>query len=396
MSTPSSSPAPSERLVSLDAFRGLTMLFMASSGLGLAQIAKAYPDSTLLEFLHYNTSHAAWVGGGAWDMIQPAFMFMVGMALPFSAARRVTDGQESGRRFLHSLWRAFVLVALGVFLATGTGRQPEFVFPNVLAQIGLGYIFLTLLVGRGGRVQVGAIAVIAIATWAAFVLTPIAPADTNWRALGVAPKLTQEAVLPGFFAHWNMNANFASAFDQWFLNLFPTEKPFVYNGGGYTTLNFVPALITMILGLMAGEILRSARAPKEKLRGLLQTGAICLGLGIAAGLTVCPIVKRLWTPSWALWSGGVVLWAFAFLYWLIDLRGRKAWAFPFVVVGMNSLAIYLAYQLCGGWLKALARTWLGASTFTGIYGEALLCLTALGALWLFCYWLYRQKVFIRV
>jgi len=396
MSTPSGSAAVPERLVSLDAFRGLTMLFMASSGFGIAQIAKAYPDSTLLEFLRYNTSHVAWIGGGAWDMIQPAFMFMVGMALPFSASRRTAEGQDGSRRFLHSLWRAFVLIALGVFLATGTGKQPEFVFPNVLAQIGLGYVFLTLLVGRGWRVQVGAITVIAVATWAAFALTPTAAADTNWRALGVAPKLAQEAVLPGFFAHWNMNANVASAFDQWFLNLFPTEKPFVYNGGGYTTLNFVPAIITMILGLMAGENLRSVKTDGEKLKWLLKAGAICLVLALVTGTTICPVIKKLWTPSWAFYSGAVVLWVFALFYWFIDIKGHKAWTFPLVVVGMNSLAIYLAYQLCGGWLKALARTWLGASTFTGTYGEALLCLTVLGALWLFCYWLYRQKVFVRV
>jgi heparan-alpha-glucosaminide N-acetyltransferase len=94
MSTPSGSATLPERLVSLDAFRGLTMLFMASSGFGIAQIAKAFPDSGFWELLRYNTSHAAWIGGGAWDMIQPAFMFMVGMALPFSSSRRSAEGQD--------------------------------------------------------------------------------------------------------------------------------------------------------------------------------------------------------------------------------------------------------------------------------------------------------------
>ena len=396
MSTPSGSATLPERLVSLDAFRGLTMLFMASSGFGVAQLAKAHPDSAFWDFLRYHTSHAAWVGGGAWDMIQPAFMFMVGMALPFSSSRRTADGQDNRKRFFHTLWRAFVLVALGVFLATGTSKQPVFVFPNVLAQIGLGYVFVTLLVGRGWKVQTTAIGLIAIATWAAFALTPAVAPGTDLRAVGVTPELAQEAVLPGFFAHWNMNANFAAGFDQWFLNLFPGEKPFTYNGGGYATLNFVPAIITMTLGLMAGEALRSERTPPSKLAWLLRTGALCLALGVLAGLTVCPIVKRLWTPSWALFSGGVVLWAFGFLYWLIDLKGRKGWTFPFVVVGTNSIAIYLAYQLCGGWLRALAKTWLAAGIFTGPYGELLLCLAVLAQLWVFCWWLWQRKVFIRI
>lgn len=396
MSTPSGSTAVPERLVSLDAFRGLTMLFMASSGFGVAQIAKAHPDSGFWELLRYNTSHAAWIGGGAWDMIQPAFMFMVGMALPFSSSRRAADGQDERKRWLHTLWRAFVLVFLGVFLSTGTGKQPVFTFPNVLAQIGLGYIFLTLLVGRGWKVQVGAIAGIALSIWAAFALTPVAAPGTDLRAVGVSADLAKEAVLPGFFAHWTMNANFASQFDQWFLNLFPGEKPFVYNGGGYTTLNFVPAIITMTLGLMAGEALRSERTSGEKLRWMLRTGAICLALGLAAGLTLCPIVKRLWTPSWALFSGGIVLWTFALFYWFIDIKGRKAWTFPLVVVGMNSIAIYLAYQLCGGWLKAVCRTWLGTDTFSGVYGEFLLCSAVLALLWLSCWWLWRNKVFVRI
>ncbi|MFM9000614.1 MAG: acyltransferase family protein, partial [Verrucomicrobiota bacterium] len=365
MSTPSGSAPLPERLVSLDAFRGLTMLFMASSGFGVAQIAKAHPDSSFWELLRYNTSHAAWIGGGARDMIQPAFMFMVGMALPFSSSRRAADGQDDRRRLLHTLWRAFALVALGVFLSTSAGSRPNFIFTNVLAQIGLGYVFLTLLVGKGWKTQLGAIGVIAVATWAAFVLTPIAGPGTDFKALGVTEA---GQTLDGLWAHWNMNANFAAGFDQWFLNLFPREKAFVFNNGGYQTLNFVPALITMILGLMAGENLRSGKTSGEKLNWLLKAGTLCLVFALVTGTTICPVIKRLWTPSWAFYSGAVVLWAFAAFYWFIDIKGHKAWAFPLVVVGMNSIAIYLAYQLTAGWIRATGRTWLGAGLFEGTYG----------------------------
>jgi len=394
MSTPSGSSTLPERLVSLDTFRGLTMLFMASSGFGIAQIAKAHPDSNFWELLRYNTSHATWIGGGAWDMIQPAFMFMVGMALAFSSSRRNAEGQDQKKLFLHTLWRAFVLVALGVFLTTGSSnKQPVFGFHNVLAQIGLGYVFLTLLVGRGWKLQLGVIGVIAIASWSAFALTPIAGPATDYKALGVTDP---RQVLDGFWAHWNMGANFAATFDQWFLNLFPSEKPFLFDKGGYQTLNFVPSLITMILGLMAGENLRSEKTAGEKLKWLLQAGGICLGLALITGTTICPVIKKLWTPSWAFYSGAVILWAFALFYWFIDIKGHIAWTFPLVVVGMNSIAIYLAYQLTSGWIRSVGKTWLGSGLFEGTYGALASSLLVLGVLWTFCWWLWKRKVFIRI
>ena len=390
---PSSPLGTPDRLVSLDAFRGLTMLFMASSGFGIAQIAKAYPDSAFWELMRYNTSHAAWIGGGAWDMIQPAFMFMVGMALPFSSSRRTADSQDQRKLWQHTFWRAFVLVALGVFLSTSAGSRPNFIFPNVLAQIGLGYVFLTLLVGRGWKIQLGAIGVIAVATWAAFALTPIAGPTTDYKALGVNDP---DQILSGFWGHWNMGANFAASFDQWFLNLFPREKPFVFNSGGYQTLNFVPALITMILGLMAGENLRANKTSGEKLGWLLKVGGLCLVLALLTGTTICPVIKKLWTPSWAFYSGAAVLWAFALFYWVIDIKGLKAWTFPLVVVGMNSIAIYVAYQLTAGWIRSVGKTWLGNSLFEGTYGALTSSLLVLIVLWTFCWWLWKRKVFIRI
>jgi heparan-alpha-glucosaminide N-acetyltransferase len=385
-----------QRLVSLDAYRGLIMLFMASGGLGVAQVAKHYPDSRLWQWIAFHTSHAAWVGGGAWDMIQPSFMFMVGMAVPFSLARRTAEGQTAAGRLLHAAWRAAVLVALGVFLASNGKKQPDYIFVNVLAQIGLGYVFLVALAGRGWKVQTATIATIAVACWAAFARHPLPGPDVDLAALGVTPELAREAVLPGFFAHWSMNTNLAADADRWFLNLFPREAPFVFNAGGYQTLNFIPSLITMILGLMAGERLRAADAPPEKLRWLLAAGAACLAAGLAAGATCCPIVKRIWTPSWAVFSGGVSLWLVAAFYWAIDVKGWRSWAWPLVVVGMNSIAIYLAHQLLAGWIRATAKTWLGAAVSAGPFGVVWQNLIVLTVLWLWCWWLYRRGIFLRI
>jgi predicted acyltransferase len=396
---PSTKPG---RLVSLDAYRGLIMLFMASGGFGLHQVAELeqFKDAALWKFLAFHTEHTAWVGGGAWDMIQPAFMFMVGVAMPFSLARRGTEGQAFGRLLLHAIWRSFMLVALAVFLSTKSGaKQPNFVFTNVLAQIGLGYTFLFLLARRGWKTQLGALLAIAIGYWAFFALHPLPPPDMGekeLKAIGIKVAEVKEVVLTGFAAHWSKNFNAATAFDQWFLNLFPTQDKFVFNAGGYQTLNFVPSLITMILGLMAGSVLRGPHGDTEKLKRLGLVGAVCLALGLVAGATVCPIIKRIWTPSWALFSGGIVMWVLAVFYWIVDVRGWRAWAMPLVIVGMNSIAMYLMYQLLSGWIAGQLQTYLGQNIYSGDFGIVWRRSLALLSLWCVCWWMYRRKIFLRI
>lgn len=396
LSSPPERAATSPRLVSLDAYRGLIMLFMASAGFGIPQVAQRFPESGFWEFLADHTSHAAWVGGGAWDMIQPAFMFMVGVAMPFSLSRRLREGQSWERQFGHVLWRSFVLVALAVFLASKNAKQTSFVFTNVLGQIGLGYTFLFLLAGRGRKVQGLALAGIALVTWAAFALSPLPPADFDYEATGVKAEELNEVVLPGFFAHWNKNSNFASRFDLWFLNLFPHERPFRGQPGGYATLNFVPSLITMILGLLVGERLRSEGDLRSKLLWMLRLSGGCLVLGLLAGWGICPIIKRIWTPSWAFFSGGIVTGILALLFWLVEMRGWRRWTWPFVVVGMNSVAVYLMDQLLAGWVAQTLKIHLGQEIFAGPWGGMGQRVAVLLVIWCAAWWLYRRKIFLRI
>jgi predicted acyltransferase len=395
--SPSDPPKPA-RLLSLDAYRGAIMLFMASSGFGLAQVAGRFPDSALWKFLAFHTSHAPWVGGGAWDMIQPSFMFMVGVAMPYSYARRMAEGHSFFRLFGHALWRALVLVLLAVFLASKSGKSGTvWQFTNVLGQIGLGYAFLFLLLGRGWKVQLGALAAIAAGCWAWFAMHPLPPPDFAYTKVGVKAAEVGEATLPGFFAHWNKNANAASAFDVWFLNLFPTEKPFAFNPGGYATLNFIPSLITMILGLMTGEMLRrDALTPAARVGWMLKVGAVALVAGLLLGWIACPIVKRIWTPSWALYSGGIALWILAAFYSVIDLAGWRRWAWPLAIVGMNSIAIYLLDQLIAGWIASTLEIHLGRDIFAGPYGIVWKRCSVLFVLWAICWWMYRRRIFLRI
>ncbi len=389
-------PPPSARLTSLDAFRGAIMLYMASHGLGLTQVAQKLPEQPWTS-LAWWFDHVTWSGGSTWDLIQPAFMFMVGVALPFSYARRRDQGDSFQRILGHALVRAAILVLLAVFLASRSGKGTVWEFPNVLAQIGFGYPFLLFVLNRRVGVQAAVAGGILAAYWLFFALHPLAPAGFDYAKVGVkAAEVTGGAVFDGFFGHWSKGTNAAAAFDGWLLNLFPRATPFVFNAGGYATLNFVPSFATMLFGLMAGECLRSERTAPAKLRALLLGALALVLLGLVAGSTICPIVKRIWTPSWALVSGGLVVGMLAGFYWVIDVLGYRHWAKFLVVVGMNSIAIYLMSQLMRPFLAETLRTHLGPDLFRGTFGPVVSACLTLFIFWLICWWMHRRKIFLRI
>jgi predicted acyltransferase len=396
---PTTRPLP-PRLVSLDAYRGLTMLAMASGGLGLHTVSQnlraAGQDSRLWNFIGYQFEHVEWIGCSLWDLIQPSFMFIVGTAMAYSCANRLARGQTHGQMLRHAVVRAIVLVMLGVFLRSDGHDATHYTFEDVLSQIGLGYVFLFLLWNRPAWLQFAAAIGILAGYWCLFYAYPL-PGPEDYAAAGLS---TDWPRLGGIAAHWDKNTNAAAAFDRWFLNLFPRGEPFANNGGGYLTLSFIPSLATMIFGLLAGELLRSPRTHARKLALLAAAGL----LGLAAGWTlqetgICPIVKRIWTPSWALFSTGWVLLILAAFYAVVDVAGYRKWAFPLVVAGMNSITMYVMAGLSKGWLYQTLQTHLGTGIFEFLgpeYRPFLAQLWILLAMWLICYWLYRQRIFIRI
>ena len=387
----------SARLVSLDAFRGATMLFMASEIMNIPRLARDYPDSPTAGFLAHMLEHREWVGCAPWDLIQPAFMFMVGVALPFSIASRRARGQSFGQLFAHAVYRALILIALGIFLRSQGRALTYFTFEDVLTQIGLGYVFLFLLAWTRPRVQLAAAALILAGYWAAFAAYPLPPADFDTTTVGVPANWPHHVT--GFAQHWDKNTNLAHRFDQWFLNLFPRERPFAFNRGGYLTLNFVPSLATMIFGLLAGGLLRTARPDREKIRVLMLWGIAGLALGAALhALGVCPIVKRIWTPSWALFSGGWVTLMLAASYYVIDVRGHRRWVFPLLVVGANSIAMYVIVHVATDYMFRTFRTHFGAvlAQIPGPFHTITLGAATLLVFWLILLWMYRRRVFVRI
>jgi predicted acyltransferase len=492
-------PVATARLTSLDAYRGFIMILLAASGFGIARLATLPEDAPVWnrpvaaaegpqtptaeqiaarrswwKTLAFQFEHPPWrsdflpfhaenslqksewlrVGVAFWDLIQPAFMFMVGVAMPFSYRRRTATGESRFTRLWHALARAVILVLLGVFLYTKTGERTGWGFTNVLAQIGLGYFFVYLLLGFRWQVQAAACVVILGGYWyflqsGYWQMTgqPQPTGEYDVAAVKVDP--AKGEVYTGKFAPWSKNHNAAHAVDLKLLNtladpngqaldawrtklaagpltfgeklqlavrriFFANDKGFEFNAGGYQTLNFVPSMATMLLGAMCGGLLMSGAPPGRKLLTLLVIAIVCLALGRVTGNYLCPIVKRIWTPSWALFSGGYVVAMLAVFYLLFDILPFKKLAFPLVVVGMNSMVMYMLGQLAAGFtrerivrphLTGLYETILGTDAVRDgefyllsdqMFGRLIEPLGVLFVFWLIVYWLYRQKIFVRI
>lgn len=418
------------RLASIDAYRGLVMVLMVSEGLGIPQVVNNFRripglghlDTPVWDRLAFQTDHVAWVGCGLWDLIQPSFMFLVGTALAFSVASRRAKGQSFGRMLFHAIFRSVVLVGLGVFLSSNWEAHTDWIFTNVLCQIGLGYTFLFLLAWLRPRWQILAAGLILLGYWGAFALYPAPSAATSSADINLPADWTR---LHGFAAHWEKNSNLAAHVDHSFLNLFPRVegKPYAYNKGGYTTLNFVPSLATMLLGLLAGELIRSRLSSGRKFAFLLLCGIGGLAAGWLLGwLGICPVVKRIWTPSWTIYSAGWAFGALALFYLVVDIARFKRWSYPLIVVGMNSIVAYCISQLLRPWVRETVRRHLGegfygllgrfvyharnalklpvgppaweayARAFTPMADATLFLLTC----WLICWWMHRRKIFIKI
>jgi heparan-alpha-glucosaminide N-acetyltransferase len=390
-------PSATVRNTAVDAYRGFVMLLMMAEVLRLAMVARGFPGNWFWEFLAFNQSHVEWAGCSLHDTIQPSFSFLVGVALPYSIASRKAKGSSFGKMIAHTLWRSLLLVWLGIFLRSQRGPIPNYTFEDTLTQIGLGYTFLFLLGFVKERWQWVAFGTILTGYWLAWALYPLPGPGFDYRTVGIPPDWTHN--YSGLAAHWNKNANLGNAFDQWFLNLFPRTKPFVFNGGGYLTLSFIPTLGTMILGLIAGRWLR-AEAPRIPMRKFL----IAAAAGFATSLVlhyagICPIVKRIWTPSWTLFSGAICFLFLAGFCWVMEVKKYKKWAFPLIVIGMNSIAAYFLADYFGRLIADAFRIHLGTAPFQ-IFGARLELLTR-GALqlltyWLILLWMYRRKIFLRI
>lgn len=355
-------PKAAERVYSVDAFRGMTMLWMISEGFGLS----AFRSDPVLGGVAYQFTHQDWIGMTAWDLIQPFFMFIVGVAMPFAFARRWEAGESWRDSLRHVLKRGAMLILLGLLARSIQANRPVVDLINVLAQIAFTYFVAFLLLRK----------------------SPVAQAGVALGLLAVHWALYQFFPWPGAAGPWVKDANFGSWLDM--LVLGKNWR------GSYATINCLSSAANTIFGVMAGRLLFSDAQPAQKLKRLAVAGLVAVAAGLALH-PVVPVIKKVWTPSFALLSTGITLWALALFFWACDVKSRRGWAKLFVIVGSNSIFIYVFHEILGRWMRQTAPVFTGwAVRSWGPWGEVFTASLIVAFQVYVCWWLWRRRIFLKV
>lgn len=357
---------PSVRLQSLDAYRGAIMFLLLCGG--IFQSLRSLPG---WHWLAVQNEHVEWKGCVFWDLIQPSFMFMVGVSMPFAFGRRAERGDSWLSLFGHVVVRALGLTALGIALDHFGADRIQIGFIRVLQQIAIAYVFAFFAVGRPIRNQAIAAGAILIAYQLAWMFNPFNGPGGPWA-----------------MSHDNLG----SAVDQWLIGR--------NYSGYYVGLNAIPSTATLIFGVMAGTLIRAAKTEEQR-RTVLRQLAIAGLVAVIAGLAmspVFPLIKRIWTPSFAVYAGGWTTLFLAAFYGAIEIRNWRAWSVPLQVVGMNSTAAYVMGNCFGGWFRSATTAWfaplkpvLGTEWFP-VFQHLAFAVAAWGVL----AWLYRRRIFFKL
>jgi predicted acyltransferase len=365
-----------ERLLSLDALRGFDMLWI-TSGEGLIFALAAYTGWPIFKWAEVQLKHVPWEGFVFYDMIFPLFLFIAGVSMPFSILKRKQRGDSPKSIYWHLVKRMLLLVLLGLIY----NRLLFFNFAyqrwaSVLGRIGIAWFFAAVIVlNTSIRRQVYWFAGILLSYWAILTLIPV----------------------PGFGAGvLTPEGNLCAFLDQ---KLLPGMFCCYKFGDNEGILSTFPAIATALLGVFAGHLL-AFQSPKltglRKGQIILAAGIVCLGIGKLWGF-VFPVVKNMWTSSFVLVAGGWSLILLAIFYLVIDVWRIRRWSFPFVVIGLNSITIYM---LSAGILNFQS---MNKYFFTGVINRfspaAQPVVSAIGFLiceWVFLYILYRKKIFLKV
>lgn len=364
------------RLESLDALRGFDMFFITGGATLLVAIAALFPDSAAWQAVAKNMEHVPWDGLLHHDTIFPLFLFIAGISFPFSLQKQIEKGKSGTSIYLKILRRGLLLVLLGMIY--GGLLKFEFAtqrWPSVLGRIGLAWMFAAFIFTATGRrlwPKVAVIPVILIGYWlvSAFVHAP-----------GVDPSI----------APLTREGNIACYIDRTLLGPHCYRPDYDPEG----ILSTVPAIATALLGMLAGVFVQRSRPTWRTAFTLFVAGLVLALLG-AAWNVIYPINKALWSSSFVLAVAGYSLIMFALFYYIIDVLGWRKWDLYFKVIGMNSILIYMIP-------KFIDFRFLNHSLFDGVYSllpeqyyavaETVGYMTVL---WLFMYFMYRQRIFLKV
>jgi len=360
---------PEGRLLSLDFFRGFTMFLLIGEFTGLfSYMVDPSLKGSVVYFVGTQLHHHSWHGLHFWDLVQPFFMFIVGVAIPFSVNKRTRMGQTYRELLRHAIQRAVLLLILGWALYCIVPGKITFRFQNVLAQLSVTYIVAFLIRNKSVRFQL-------IFSFSLLLLT-----ELIYRLFPVE----------GFNHPFVANQNFGTWLDL------------QYGGadlnGHWVSFNALPTTAHTIWGVLAGKLLLSDKHQLKKFRILALAGII----GIIAGYAldpVTPIIKRIATSSFVIVSGGYALLVLALSYWLIDIKKSRRWVIFFAVVGMNPLFIYLFAHVNGAdfihhILVPFTHALFG---WAGDVNEGIATRTLVWAvLWYITWWMYKRRVFIKI
>jgi predicted acyltransferase len=360
-----------ERLGSLDAFRGFIMLWIIG-GEGLMVGLAALGHNRVIDTVVYELSHSPWQGLRFYDCIWPCFMLMVGVSVPLSFARR-SIAETYHQQLAHAIKRAMVLFLLGSLRESVLLGSPYLIeLSSALQPIAIAYFVAVLVVRRSWRFQ--ALLGAGILTGYALVLALIPAPGISAGSYEFNHNLVHwvDIALLGQ-AHW----------DRW---------PYAQEGWG-TVLSMIPTISTTLLGLLIGELLMSARSKQSKAKFIGAVGFLCLAIGYGIS-SVVPVIMKMWTTSYGLISAGWACLMLLFFYWLMDVRGFRKWAFPFAIIGMNAIFIYM--------FTSLIHLDPMVDVFTKGIGEVLpkagLLLQQVAVLtieWLILLWMYKRSIFIK-
>lgn len=359
----------SDRLMSLDALRGFDMFWIIGGG----AIFKALANGSNGEFLKGllpQFEHVQWQGFHFWDLIMPLFLFVVGAAMPFSFGKRIARGESKRQLYSHTIKRAVILFVLSL---VSKGELQKFdwstmhLFTGTLQAIAIGYLITSIvMLNMDIRWQVITLAGLLLSFW---VLVALVPVPGHGR---------------GVFTE---DGNLVVYLDNLILGRFQ-------DGTACRIISSMTFGCTVLLGSLAGQLLRSTKSGKSKVLWLFAAGIGCLAMGLLWSNRL-PIIKKIWTSSFVLYSGGWSLLLLALFYLIIEVWGLRKWSFGFVVIGMNAVAVYVVtrqfdFRLIGDMFVAGLAKWLG--DWNDFVREA----AAFAVIWLILYWMYRKKSFIKI
>jgi len=371
MNSDNRNTAVSTRLTSLDALRGFDMFWIIGGGRIFTELLSRRPDSEFSKALFSQLKHVEWEGFHAWDLIMPLFLFVVGVVMPFSLNKRIDRGESRRKLYFHIVRRAIILSVLGI-VAQGDLLAYDaanlHIYGYVLGAIAAGYLVSSIIM-LNMRIlwQMITTAGLLLGFWALMSWVPV----------------------PGHGAGvLTVDGNLAIYLDKLLLGR--------WGETGYASwiLSIITFTCTVMLGVFAGHLLRSQKSKTDKVLWLLAAAIGCLLLGLIWG-NWFGIIKRLWTSSFVLFAAGWSYLLLAVFYLVIDVWQLRKWAFGFVVIGSNAIAVYVAVRLFD--FKKIGNIFVaGLSRFLGQWNDFVQELTAFAVIWLILFWMYRKKTFIKI